>query len=365
MFIDKDDALGFIAENDIKFIRLAFCDSDGTQKNISIMPTELERALTDGIAVDMRELKTLGCKGELLLRPDLNSFSVLPWRPSHGRVGRFFCRLFTADGKPYPCDCRALLSDAVTEAKKLGLRFSIASECAFYLFNTDGLGDPTVIPYDRAGCLDIAPLDKGENVRREICLTLEEMAMVPESSRHAAGPGQNVVVYRSADPETAADNFLTYKWAVRTIAAKNGLHASFDPLPLENSPANDCVITITLDGADADTFERAAAGISKRLYEMTGFMCPRRDSYKRLGGLAGAEDYPFITNAPNGIKISLPDPSFNPYIVYTLLIKAANIDGDGEIARLPESYEEAMSVASQSAFIREALPETLAAPKTV
>ena len=168
------EVMQYVSENDVKFIRLAFCDIFGTQKNISIMPRELSRAFEEGISFDASSIRGFMNidQSDLLLFPDPSTLSILPWRPSHGRVVRFFCDIKYPDGTPFEGDGRQVLRKAQEDLKKLGYSAKIGTECEFYLLKQDEDGVPTKIPHDNASYLDIAPLDKGENVRRQICLTL-------------------------------------------------------------------------------------------------------------------------------------------------------------------------------------------------
>ena len=230
----KDEVMQYILEDDVKFIRLAFCDAYGCQKNISVMPCELERAFSAGIGIDASAVTGFGGEvySDLFLHPDPSTLTVLPWRPEHGRVVRMFCSVKYPDGRDFEADSRHILKEAARLALSKGYMFSFGSELEFYLFKTDEAGNPTKIPFDSAHYMDIAPMDKGENVRREICLTLERMGITPESSHHEVGPGQNEIDFRFADPLTAADNAVTFLSVVRTIAARNGLFADFSPKPL-------------------------------------------------------------------------------------------------------------------------------------
>ena len=179
----------YAAEEDVKFIRMAFCDVEGRQKNIAIMPSELDRAFRYGIAIDGSAIPGFGGEvhSDLLLHPDPGTLCVLPWRPEHGRVVRMFCTVSRPGGQVIEADTRSLLKKAVEDAKAAGLTFTFGTEMEFYLFRRDEDGQPTRIPYDDAGYMDIAPADKGENVRREVCLTLERMGIRPESSHHEEG----------------------------------------------------------------------------------------------------------------------------------------------------------------------------------
>ena len=193
MNFTESEVMEYIEEEDAKFIRLAFRDAFGVQKNISIMPSEVHKAFKDGIAINAKAIRGFEGSEEanLYLKPDPTTLSVLPWRPDSGRVLRMFCDVCTSDGTPFEADTRNILRNAVEEAKEAGIEFKFGSEMEFYLFKTDDESNPTKIPYDEAGYMDIAPLDRGENIRREICLTIEEMGLTPERSHHERGPGQN------------------------------------------------------------------------------------------------------------------------------------------------------------------------------
>lgn len=177
MNFTEAEVMEYIEEEDAKFIRLAFRDAFGVQKNISIMPSEVHKAFKDGIAINAKAIRGFEGSEEanLYLKPDPTTLSVLPWRPDSGRVLRMFCDVCTSDGTPFEADTRNILRNAVEEAKAAGIEFKFGSEMEFYLFKTDDEANPTKIPYDEAGYMDIAPLDRGENIRREICLTIEEM----------------------------------------------------------------------------------------------------------------------------------------------------------------------------------------------
>ena len=240
MKYSKEEVMKYAAEEDVKFVRLVFCDVFGRQKNISIMPDELNRAFTHGIAFDASAIAGFGdeAHSDLFLHPDPETLAWHPWRPEHGKVVRMFCSITYPDGTPFECDTRSLLKSAVEDAKKAGYSFYFGAEQEFYLFELDDKGLATKIPYDNAGYMDIAPEDRGENVRREICLTLEQMGIYPESSHHEEGPGQNEIDFRYSDALSAADDFMTFQTVVKTIARRNGLCADFSPKPLEKAPGN-------------------------------------------------------------------------------------------------------------------------------
>ena len=222
----ESEVLEFVKEEDVKFVRLAFFDVKGKQKNISIMADQLHRAFELGISFDASAIDGFEApdKSDLFLHPDPTTLSVLPWRPNTGKVCRMFCNIKYPDGTPYEKDCRTLLKNAIKYAKeKYNLSLSFGPEVEFYLFKLNEAGESTKIPFDNAGYMDIAPEDKGENIRRDICFTLESMGIIPEASHHEEGPGQNEIDFKYSDALTAADNTATFKWIVRTRAASNGL----------------------------------------------------------------------------------------------------------------------------------------------
>ncbi|MBR6331641.1 MAG: glutamine synthetase, partial [Dehalococcoidales bacterium] len=328
----KEEVKQYVIEEDVKFIRMAFCDVFGKQKNVSIMPEELDRAFDYGIAIDASAIDGFGgsIHSDLLLHPDSSTLSVLPWRPDHGKVIRMYCTVTYPDGRPFEADTRSLLIDTVEKAKKEGLSFYFGSEMEFYLFNKDESGNPTKIPYDNASYMDIAPEDKGENVRREICLTLEQMGIRPESSHHEEGPGQNEIDFRYSDAIKAADDAITFRAVVNTIAARNGLHADFSPKPLENEAGNSMHINVSVRHDNGkDLLPQMIAGIMKHIKEMTVFLNPSAGSYDRFGSFKAPK---YISWSPENrsqliripaaegefrrIELRSPDTLCNPYIAF-------------------------------------------------
>ena len=384
----------YAAEEDVKFIRMAFCDAAGRQKNIAIMPEELDRAFQYGIAIDGSAIPGFGGEvhSDLLLRPDPSTLCVLPWRPEHGRVVRMFCAVTQPDGTVIGADARSLLKKTVEDAKKAGLTFAFGTEMEFYLFRLDEDGEPTKIPYDRAGYMDIAPADKGENVRREACLTLERMGIRPESSHHEEGPGQNEIDFRYADPVTAADNAVTFRAAVDTVAARNGLYADFGPKPLADKAGNGMHINFSAVSEDKrDVMPQVLAGVLAHVEAMTAFLNPTEESYRRFGSWKApgylswsAENRSQLIRIPaarginSRMELRSPDPCANPYLAFTLLIRAgiegiqrklqlcdpcnmnlfdAPYSAVREYDSLPGNLSEAIKAAEQSDFVRASLPE--------
>lgn len=392
----KREVMQFVEEEDVKFIRLAFCDVFGKQKNISIMSYELHRAFEQGIAIDAWSIAGFDnhLHSDLFLYPDPSTLAILPWRPEHGRVVRMFCDIKWPDGSVFLCDTRQLLKKAITTAQEKGISFQFGSEMEFYLFNRDELGNPTTTPYDQAEYMDIAPDDKGENIRREICLTLEQMGISPESSHHEEGPGQNEIDFRYSDPLSAADNAITFSAVVKTVSNRNGIYASFNPKPLENAPGNGMHINFSIkDDADAEALNHCLAGILQYIPDMTLYLNRCEDSYKRLGNNKApgfitwsAENRSQLVRIPaaNGIykraELRSPDPMTNPYIAYTLLIYAglygieeklelppatdinlytAPADVLNKYTHLPTSLEEAKRISKNSTFINSILPQQI------
>lgn len=396
MKYSKEEVIAYAREEDVKFIRLAFCDVFGKQKNISIMPEELPRAFEYGIAIDASAISGFGdeMRSDLLLHPVPDTLVPLPWRPEQGRVVQMFSTITYPNGTLFECDTRSLLEQAVARAKASGFEFTFGAEQEFYLFLQDEEGKKTEIPVDEAGYMDIAPEDHGENVRREICLTLEKMGIRPESSHHEEGPGQNEIDFRYSDALTAADNALTFQRVVRTVANRNGLAADFSPKPLDNAPGNGFHINIAPKPfGDNDVFSEMIAGILKHVRAMTAFLNPTPASYHRLGHFKAplyiswsAENRSQLVRIPAAegeyrrAELRSPDPCTNPYLAFALLIYAA-LDGiENHLAlpeatdlnlftadhailskydRLPECFEDACHAALGSNFIRAHIPERI------
>ena len=353
MKYSKEEVLQYVTEEDVKFIRMAFCDITGKPKNVSVMPQELERAFRDGIAIDASAVAGFGGEvhSDLLLHPDPSTLSLLPWRPDHGKVVRMFCAVAHPDGTPCAADTRTLLQQAVENARQARLAFAFGSEMEFYLFKRDEEGEPTRIPYDRAGYMDMAPEDKGENVRREICLTLEQMGILPESSHHEEGPGQNEIDFRYSDPLTAADNAVAFRTVVNTIAARNGLWADFSPKPLEDQPGNGMHINFSVQNAGEDGMPHVIAGILRHIPEMTVFLNTTAGSYRRFGShkapryISWSQEnrsqlirIPAATGEYRRAELRSPDPLCNPYLAFALLIRAG-LDGVQQQLTLPPAAD--------------------------
>ena len=396
MKYSKQEIMQYIQEEDVKFIRLAFCDVFGKQKNISIMPEELPRAFEYGIAIDASAIEGFGDEthSDLLLHPDADTLMHLPWRPEHGRVVRMFCTISYPDGRTFECDSRSILKQAVQDAEKAGYQFFFGAEQEFYLFHLDDNGNPTKEPYDYAGYMDIAPEDRGENIRREVCLTLEQMGIRPESSHHEEGPGQNEIDFRYSSPLAAADNAMTFQTVVKTVARRNGLVADFGPKPLEGKPGNGFHINMSVKSSDnTDNMEFMIAGILAKVSDMTVFLNPLESSYERFGNHKApryitwsSENRSQLVRIPAAVgeyrraELRSPDPSANAYLAFALMIYAslygiqnklklqdptdinlykADIETLSHFEPLPGDLKSACIVAKKSDFIREHIPDAI------
>lgn len=399
MNISSKEVIAFVEQNDVKFIKLAFFDIFGKMKNVSILASELPRAFETGILFDASCIKGFMevQDSDLLLFPDPSTLSVLPWRPQQGRVARLYCHIKHPDGTAFAGDGRYMLKQAVKYAKEKGYKVQIGTECEFYLFNLDENGQPTRIPHDFCGYCDVAPIDRGENVRREICLTLEEMGIMPETSHHESGPGQNEIDFKYSSALESADNLATFKAVVKSIASINGLFASFMPRPIKDNYGSGLHLNLSLvrngtnifssvtgqDKEDADSF---VAGILRRVKEITLFLNPTTNSYKRLGNFEAPKyvtwsrhnrsqliRIPEAKGDMSRVELRSPDPSCNPYIALTFLIYAGlegietkavlpapvdrnlySIDSNDKVIyeELPSSLEEAIKASSDSEFVR-------------
>lgn len=381
MIYTKREVMEYVENEDVKFIRLAFCDINGVQKNISIMPTELERAFENGISIDASAVEGFKdyANSDLFLFPDPSTLTILPWRPTHGKVVRLFCNIKQLDRSPFVADCRYILQQAVAYALEHKIQCNFGSEFEFYLFLNDENGQRTNIPHDEAGFMDIAPLDKGENVRREICLTLEQMDIQPESSHHEKGPGQHEVDFKYSDALTAADNAIHFASVVRTVAARNGLTADFSPKPLEGKSGNGLHINmsaVSLTGADVK--ESYMAGIMAHIKEITAFLNPTEESYHRLGE-KNAPSYITWSSQNRGQLLRVPesidhyskielrsaDCGINPYLAYAALIYAG-IDGIENHLTLPPALDQNISELDPATLSQyELLPQSLNEAKII
>ena len=358
----KEDIFRMVEEEDVEFIRLQFTDMFGMLKNVAITAGQLEKALNnrcvfDGSAIEgfVREEET-----DMYLHPDLDTFTIFPWRPQQGKVARLVCDVYGPDGTPFEGDPRYILKKVLKEAEELGFYFNVGPECEFFLFHTDEEGRPTTKTHEMAGYFDVAPIDLAENVRRDIVLNLEEMGFEIESSHHEIAPAQHEVDFQYEKGLKAADNILTFK----SIAKQHGLHATFMPKPKAGVNGSGMHINMSLEdklgkNLFADTDDKL--GLSRLAYEfMAGIlahiksMClltnPIVNSYKRLIPGYDAPVYiawsratnrgqivriPSSRGASTRLELRSPDSAMNPYLALAACL-AAGLDGIKNHMELPE-----------------------------
>lgn len=364
MHFTKEDCLKFVEENDVRFIRLQFTDIFGQMKNIAITDKQLPSAFEKGVLFDGSSIA--GFTGveasDMFLFPNPETFSIIPWRPQQGKVARFICDVKNPDGSQFEGDPRYILKRTLKKAEELGFTFQVGPECEFFLFHTDDEGMPTTNTHDAASYCDLAPIDQGENTRREICLVLEEMGFQIETSHHESAAGQHEIDFKYADALTAADNIMTFKYVVKIIAQRNGLHATFMPKPLPGVSGSGMHINMSLSqngvnlfshpedvGDISDTAKQFMAGLLAHIKGITAIANPLVNSYKRL--TPGFEAPVHIAwspmnrspllrvPAPRGeatrLELRSPDPTCNPYLTLALLLEAG-LDGLSKGLKIPK-----------------------------
>ena len=355
MSLTKEDIVRIVEEEDVKFIRMQFVDVLGQMKNVAITVSQLDRALDGEISIDGSSIEgfTSVNESDQYLVPDLDTFCMYPWRPQRGKVARFICDVYNADGTPFVGDPRAVLKRVVDRATKMGYTFNVGPECEFFLFQTDEEGKPTTKTNDEAGYFDLGPLDHGEATRREICLALEELGFEVEASHHEAAAGQHEIDFKYDDALRTADNIMTFKLGVKVLAQRNGLHATFMPKPIFGVSGSGMHINMSLfrDGknvfynpnGERELSSEAYAFMAGLLAHVRGFTAvtnPLVNSYKRLVRGYEAPTYvawsssnrssliriPASRGVGTRIELRSPDPCCNPYLALAVCL-AAGLDG--------------------------------------
>ena len=363
----KDQIIQICKEQDVEFIRLQFIDVLGIPKNVAVTSSQLEKVLTDGMMFDGSSIEGFARieESDMYLKPDLDTFVIYPWRPQTGKVARFICDVYTPAGEPFDGDPRGILKKQMAEAKKLGYEFNVGNECEFFLFQTDENGRPTTKTNDEAGYFDLDPVDMGTDARRDICLTLEQMGFEIEASHHEVAEGQHEIDFKYADALTTADNVVTFRLAVKTIAKKYGLHATFIPKPIFgiNGSGMHTNMSLFKDGKNAffdpagelqlsDTAYSFIAGVLKHVAGITAVTNPLVNSYKRLVPGYEAPCYiawsasnrtdiiriPASRGAGTRVELRSPDPSTNPYLCLACCL-AAGMDGIKNNLPAPDSVD--------------------------
>jgi glutamine synthetase len=363
----KKDIMRMVAEDDVEFIRLQFTDMFGNLKNVAITTGQLERALSNECMFDGSSIEGFVRieESDMFLYPDLNTYVTFPWRPQQGKVARLICDVYTTDRKPFEGDPRFALRKVIKQAEDMGYSFDVGPELEFFLFHLEENGQPTTTTTERAGYFDLGPLDFGENARRDMVLTLEEMGLSVEASHHEVAPAQHEIDIKYNDALTTADNIMTFKLVARTIAKRHGLHATFMPKPKYGVDGSGMHVNISLKKDGVNIFDDPSgklglskeayhfiAGIMKHIESMTAITNPLVNSYKRLVPNYEAPVYiawsasnrsPLIRIPANRgtstrIELRCPDPSANPYLTLAVCL-AAGLDGLKNELTPPDSID--------------------------
>lgn len=391
MSYTKEEILQIVQEEEIEFIRMQFVDIFGQLKNVSITASQIQKALNNQIMFDGSSIEgfTRIDESDQYLYPDLRSFAIFPWRLSQGKVARLICDVYNTDGTPFIGDPRGVLRRVTQKSKQMGFdTFNIGPELEFFLFETDEEGRATTRTRDQASYFDLGPLDQGESTRREICRMLEEMDFEIEASHHESAAGQHEIDFKYVNAMDGADKIMTLKLAVKSIAQKNGLHATFMPKPLFGVAGSGMHINMSLfrnginlfyDPADPRGLSQTAysfiAGLLEHAKGFTALTNPLVNSYKRLVSGYEAPCYkawsasnrsaliriPASRGNTTRLELRSPDPSCNPYLAVAACL-AAGLDGiERGLTPPPEIpgniYE--MDAATRSSFGIESLPRTL------
>ena len=351
----KEDILRIIMEEDVEFIRLQFTDIFGQLKNVAVTKSQIEKALDNQIMMDGSSIEgfTRIHESDQYLYPDLDTFAVLPWCPKERKVARMICDVYNPDGTPFKGDPRYVLKRALKKAASMGYQFMVGPEMEFFLFETDEKGHPTTNTGDEAGYFDMAPIDRGGEVRRDVCLALEELGFEIEASHHETAAGQHEIDFKYADALEAADNIMTFKMAVKTIAQQKGLHATFMPKPLYGVNGSGMHTNMSLHRNGVNLFfdpngvrklspecYNFIAGLLTHVRAMTAITNPLVNSYKRLVPGFEAPCYlawsasnrsalvriPASRGQSTRVELRCPDPSCNPYLALAVCLMAG-LDG--------------------------------------
>ncbi|MBD7909468.1 type I glutamate--ammonia ligase [Sporosarcina gallistercoris] len=352
----KEDIRKYVVEDNVNFVRLQFTDILGMIKNVEIPISQLDKALDNKMMFDGSSIEGFVRieESDMYLIPDLNTWMVFPWPSGTGKVARLICDVSLANGEPFPGDPRGNLKRILAEMEEMGFTdFNLGPEPEFFLFKLDSNGEPTMELNDHGDYFDFAPLDLGENCRRDIVLELEALGFEVEASHHEAAPGQHEIDFKYADALTACDNIQTFKLVVKTIARKHGLHATFMPKPIfgVNGSGMHCNISLFKDGVNAFFDENGERKLSKTAYQFmagvlehvegfTAITNPTVNSYKRL--LPGYEAPCYIAwSAQNRspliripasrglstrIEVRSVDSVANPYLALAAILKSG-LDG--------------------------------------
>lgn len=403
----KEDIIRMVEEDDVEFIRLQFTDILGNLRNVAVTTSQLDKILNNECMFDGSQIEGFSNveSSDMYLYPDLDTFEIFPWRPQQGKVARFMCDVYYPNRTPFEGDPRYILKQVIKQAEEMGYTFKVGPECEFFLFHLDDNGCPTTITHERGGYFDVGPVDLGENARREMVLTLEDMGFEVEASHHEEAPSQHEIDFKYDDALTTADNIMTFRLVVRTIAKRHGLHATFMPKPKFGLNGSGMHINMSLwkDGKNvfsddsneiglSEEAHQFIAGIMKHIKGMTAITNPIVNSYKRLVPGYEAPTYvawsaqnrspliriPANTGEAARVELRSPDPSANPYLALAVCL-AAGLDGiknkltppkrisqniyamtkeklkENGIEKLPGTLEEAVKELKESEFLHQVL----------
>ena len=353
----REDILEMVEEEDVGFIRLQFTDIYGTMKNMAVTVSQLEKVLNNECMFDGSSIEGFSRteESDMYLYPDLNTFEIFPWRPQQGKVARFICDVYRPDGTPYESDPRCVLKKVIREAREMGYTMNAGPECEFFLFHTDDDGLPTTITHERGSYFDVGPLDYGENARRDMVLTLEEMGFEIETSHHEIAPAQHEIDFRYDEALATADNIMTFKLVVKTIAKRHGLHATFMPKPKSETYGSGMHLNLSLSKDGTNIFQDSndknglsrdgyyfMGGLLKHIASLCAFTNPSTNSFKRLvpgyeapvtigyatSNRSAVIRIPAYAKSPDTKRFEIrnPDGTANPYYAYAALLMAG-LDG--------------------------------------
>ncbi len=388
----REDIWNMVEAEDVEFIRLQFTDIYGVMKNMAVTVSQLEKVLDNNCMFDGSSMEGFLREGEsdMYLYPDLNTFEIFPWRPQHGKVARLICDVRRPDGTPYSGDPRYVLKKVIRQAEEMGYTLNAGPECEFFLFHTDEDGTPTTLTHEQGGYFDVGPLDLGENARRDMVLTLEEMGFEIESSYHEIAPAQHEIDFRYGEALETADNIMTFKMVVKTIAKRHGLHATFMPKPKSETNGSGMHMNLSLSKHGKNIFQSSEDfnGLSKEAYYFMGGLMehikaitcitnPTVNSYKRFVPGYEAPVYiswsaktkepliriPSVRGEGTRLELRSPDPSANPYLTLAVLL-GAGLDGIRRKILPPDSVDTdvwKMAPKQREELKLEALPESLQA----
>ncbi|MCF0142442.1 MAG: type I glutamate--ammonia ligase [Parasporobacterium sp.] len=367
MAYTKEDIIRIVEEEKVDFIRLQFTDIFGAMKNVAITPPQLEKALDGKIMFDGSSIEGFVRieESDMYLRPDFNTFAIYPWDQASGRVARLICDVYGIDGKPFEGDPRYILRKAIDRAAKMGYTFNVGPECEFFLFKANEDDSVILTPTDKCGYFDLGGNDLGESARKDMVKALEALGFEIEASHHECAPAQHEIDFKYSEALQAADNIMTFKFTVKTIASRRGMYATFMPKPIFGVAGSGMHVNMSLFKKGKNVFvnEKDPLGLSKECYSfMAGIMKhieamtiinnPLINSYKRLVPGFEAPIYiawsaknrsplirvPSAKGASTRIELRSPDPSSNPYLVLAMALEAG-LDGIEKGLTPPQSVD--------------------------